>query len=55
MEQMTVQEVINIILVTATDAIAYLIPILVVMAAIHWLVGFLIFALFGVEKKTFGR
>lgn len=55
MEQMTVQEVINLILATYADAFAYLLPVLAVMAGINWIVGFLIFTTFGLERRTFGR
>lgn len=55
MEQMTVQEVINLILATYADALAYLLPVIAVMAGINWIVGFLIFSTFGLERRTFGR
>lgn len=55
MEQMTVQEVINLILVTYADAFKYMLPIVAVMAGINWIVGFLIFTTFGLERRTFGR
>ena len=55
MEAMTVQEVINIILVTYADAFKYLLPIVAVMAGINWIIGFLFATTFGLEKKTFGR
>ena len=55
MEQMTVQEVINLILSTYADAFAYLLPVIAVMAGINWIVGFLIFTTFGLERRTFGR
>ena len=43
MEQMTVDQVINLILSTYADALKYMIPIIAVMAGINWIVGFLIF------------
>jgi hypothetical protein len=55
MDQMTVQEVINIIIATTADSLQYMLPIIAVMAGINWLVGFLIFATFGLERRTFGR
>ena len=55
MDQMTVQEVINLILTTYADAFKYMLPIIAVMAGINWIVGFLIFSTFGLERRTFGR
>lgn len=55
MDQMPVQDVINIIITTCADSIQYMLPIIAVMAAINWVVGFLIFATFGLERRTFGR
>lgn len=55
MQQYTVEQVINLILTTYADAFQYMLPIIAVMAGINWLVGFLIFATFGVERRTFGR
>jgi hypothetical protein len=55
MEQMTVQEVINLILSTYSNAFQYMLPIVAVMAGINWIVGFLIFTTFGLERRTFGR
>jgi hypothetical protein len=52
---MTVQEVINLILATYTNAFAYMLPIIAVMAGVNWIVGFLIFSTFGLERRTFGR
>lgn len=55
MDQMTVQDVINLILSTYADAFRYMLPIITVMAGINWIVGFLIFSTFGLERRTFGR
>lgn len=52
---MTVQEVINLILTTYSSAFTYLLPVIAVMAGINWILGFLIFATFGLERRTFGR
>lgn len=55
MEQFTVEAVINIILVTYANAFQYMLPVIAVMAGINWITGFLIFATFGLERRTFGR
>lgn len=55
MDQFTVEQVINLILSTYADALKYMLPIIAVMAGINWIVGFLIFSTFGLERRTFGR
>lgn len=42
-------------LTTYASAFTYLLPIVAVMAGINWIVGFLIFTTFGLERRTFGR
>lgn len=54
-DPMTNTEVINLILSTYADSFQYMLPIIAVMAGINWIVGFLIFATFGLERRTFGR
>jgi len=48
-------ELINLILMTFTQGFTYLLPVIAITAGINYIVGFLIFALFGVERRTFGR
>lgn len=55
METFTVEQVINLIMATYADAFKYMLPIIAVMAGINWIVGFLIFSTFGLERRTFGR
>lgn len=52
---MASSDVINLILQEWANAFNYMLPIIAVMAAINFLIGFLIWSLFGVERESFGR